>query len=126
VVAGVVSRCKGAVEVEFDEFFGRFGLYTDKNFNILGVEELARPPTHAAGENEIDAVFVEPTGQHSGGVVRRFETLAAESFVFFVVDLDDGKFLTVPKVFGENTPGEWDGNFHEFLLKFMLQPAFRY
>lgn len=117
MVASIGSRLKFAAEVGLDELFRRFQRRTDDDVDAALCEELLRPLAHPASDDQVDTLLVKPPWQQAWFVWRRSHQFGLHGVAVLLLDIDQGKLLTVSKMHAQAAVGRRDGDLHTLFLQ---------
>ncbi len=109
-----------AIQKCLHHILGRFARCARVDRDAVLGEQIQRTPAHAASDDNLDALLVQPAGQKSRLVRRRNHPGLVGSLLRRRVGFDQGELFAVAKVFGQAASGEGNGNFHYSVVCFVF------
>ena len=82
---------------------------------VLG-EQIQSASAHAAGDDDLDALLVQPAGQESRLVRRRYHPRLVEDVFRTGVGFDQSELFAVAEVLGQPSGDQGNGNSHVLLI----------
>ena len=112
MIAGVVAPHKLPIQILPDESRRTLCGCAGKNFNCGRLKKHLRARAHAAGDDEVDAPFLQPRRQESRLVFRGGYFSARGNLFRKGVDINEGKLFAVPEMLGKASVRHGNSNSH--------------